>query len=184
MFLFCFFAQDDPVTVPNGNHRGNGNSNGYATGTMDSSAYGFSRGGKKQPVPKNVVNDSIDDLPLPPPPTQNGISPKRVGSQQPTTTSSSSGSASLPHVPPKIDRLKKPSRRSSQEQQQRMHNGSGEQQQPESMYSTRGGSSSNKPSSGSLDRNAHLRDLKMVKTGMFERECVICLVFNDVFFSF
>jgi hypothetical protein len=56
--------------------------------------------------------------------------------------------AAAPHVPPKIDRQKKPSRRSGNYHQNGSSEGGGE-----AMY---GGKAS------SLERNSHLRDTKMV----------------------
>jgi len=118
--------------------------------------------------------DSVDDLPLPPhpqqqqsdryarpppPPSSGSSSPSKRSLSQPpsgvsppksmtTPTPSAPPPAQSPQqptsLPPKIDRHKKPSRRSTSSQ-----NGQ------EGVYS------SSKSSSGSLDRNSHIRDMKM-----------------------
>ena len=85
----------------------------------------------------------------------NRISPPRNGTDGPP--------ASLPNVPPKIDRQKKPSRRSgSSSNNTSANNGT-------DYLQTNGSSNNNNSSKGnSLERHSHIRDMKMVNTKAFD----------------
>uniref|UniRef100_A0A0K2TUQ5 Guanylate kinase-like domain-containing protein n=2 Tax=Lepeophtheirus salmonis TaxID=72036 RepID=A0A0K2TUQ5_LEPSM len=115
-------AVDSPVKSGNGNikqqHEMNSN-----TATKRDLYGGFRR---------SQVNESIDDLPLPPHPNHSSSSTSSSSPQNPSNANVKHGMSNMggPELPPKIDRLKKPSRRTTED-------------------------------SSSLDRNAHVRDMKM-----------------------
>jgi hypothetical protein len=119
---------------------------GFANGNNDHRLSSSRRSSSNQP---RGGSEALDDLPLPPPPQSQG--------NQKSSTSSSSSSRSPKVPPPKIDRLKKPSRRSATERLFQNDNGSVE------INGNNGGHGKGSSASGSLDRNAHIRDMKMVR---------------------
>ena len=174
--IFFFFFKDVVDSTKRRSHGGD-------------SKYGFAtsvRSPKSNSIDMyaSPPGESIDEVPLPPPPGKTGLTPN--GNIPGTPNTSSSGSLSLqntsgggkrsqsqppnrispprtngteqtptlPSVPPKIDRQKKPSRRSGSSSNNTSGNNFSDFPQ------TNGNSSSSK--ANSLERHSHIRDMKMV----------------------